>query len=394
MENFNYYIPTKILFGKEKIKSLGKEAKKYGDKVLMVYGKGSIKRVSAYGISLYEQAVESLKASGITIFELPDVDPNPRIESVYAGAKLCREEGIDLVLAIGGGSTIDCCKAIAAQAKYEGDIWGCYAKKDPRPLKEALPVASVLTVAATGSEMNVSSVISNMSENKKIGLSTRLYQPVFSILDPTYTFTVNAKQTAAGSVDIMSHLFEQYFTPDKEGFLQNRMMEGVMKTVIHYAPIALQEPENYEARANLMWASTWALNEMFMHGKKPTDWATHQMEHELSAFYDITHGIGLGLLTPYWMEYVLTEENAHRFVDYGREVWKLEVENDMALAKKAIQKTREFFTSLGIPSRLSEVGITEEFFERMSEHCTSRGKIGVMKALGKEDVLAILKMAL
>lgn len=393
MENFNYNIPTKMLFGKEKIKSLGKEASKYGKKVLMVYGKASIKKENCYGTSLYHQAMSSLQEAGIEVFELANVDPNPRIESVYVGAKLCREHGIDLVLAIGGGSTIDCAKAIAAQAKYDGDIWECYDKKDPRDLKEALPVASVLTLSATGSEMNVSSVISNLKENKKIGLSTALYQPVFSILDPCYTFTVNQKQTAAGSVDILSHLFEQYFTPDQEGYLQNRMMEGIMKTVIHYAPIAMKEPENYEARANLMWASSLALNGMFMLGKIPTDWATHQMEHELSAFYDITHGVGLGILTPYWMEYVVSEENRHRFVDYGREVWKLEGSPE-EISKKSIEKTREFFTSLGIPSHLKEVGIDESYLEKMAEQCTLRGPLGAMKKLYKEDVLAILTSAL
>ncbi|MCI7680944.1 MAG: iron-containing alcohol dehydrogenase [Fusobacterium necrophorum] len=393
MENFNYYIPTKILFGKGKIKSLGKEASKYGENILMVYGKGSIFKENCYGTSLYQQAKESLEEAGLTIFELPDIDPNPRIESVYEGAKLCRDCKIDLVLAIGGGSTIDCAKAIAGQAKYEGDIWKCYESKDPRPLQEVLPIASILTVSATGSEMNGNSVISNLSCHKKIGLSTSKFRPVFSILDPSYTFTVNRKQTASGCVDIMSHIFEQYFTPDHGGYLQNRMMEGVLKTVIHYAPIALEHPDNYEARANLMWASTWALNDMFEKGKIPTDWATHQMEHELSAFYDITHGIGLGILTPYWMKYVLSGENRHRFVDYGREVWKL-TGSEEEIAEGSIQKTREFFTSLGIPARLQEVGIGKENLEAMAKQATQQGPLGAMKKLYEEDVLAILKMAL
>ena len=393
MENFNYYIPTKILFGKRKIESLGKEAAKYGKNILMVYGKGSIFKENCYGTSLYEQAKKSLEEANLTIFELPNIDPNPRIESVYAGAKLCREHSIDLVLAIGGGSTIDCAKGIAGQAKYEGDIWKCYETKDPSPIQEVLPIASVLTLSATGSEMNGSSVISNLSCNKKIGLTTSKFRPVFSILDPSYTFTVNRKQTASGSVDIMSHIFEQYFTPDHGGYLQNRMMEGVLKTVIHYAPIALEEPDNYEARANLMWASTWALNDMFEKGKIPTDWATHQMEHELSAFYDITHGVRLGILTPYWMQYVLSNENQHRFVEYGKEVWNL-TGTEEEIAKKSIEKTREFFTSLGIPAHLKEVGIGEENLEVMAKQATQRRPLGAMKKLYAEDVLAIFKMAL
>lgn len=393
MENFNYYIPTKILFGKGKIESLGKEASQYGKNILIVYGKGSIFQKNCYGTSLYQQAKKSLEEAGLTVFELPNVEPNPRIESVYEGAKSCREHKIDLVLAIGGGSTIDCAKAIAGQAKYEGDIWKCYETKDPRPLQEVLPIASVLTVSATGSEMNGSSVISNLSCHKKIGLTTPKFRPVFSILDPSYTFTVNQKQTASGCVDIMSHIFEQYFTPDHEGYLQNRMMEGVLKTVIHYAPVALKHPDDYEARANLMWASTLALNNMFEKGKVPTDWATHQMEHELSAFYDITHGVGLGILTPYWMEYVISEENRHRFVEYGREVWKL-TGTEEEIAEISIRKTREFFTSLGIPSHLREVGIGEENLEVMAKQATRRGPLGAMKKLYAEDVLAIFKMAL
>lgn len=389
MKNFKYSIKTEIFFGKDQIKKLGKEAKKYSDNVLLIYGKGSIKR-----IGIYDEVIKNLKEAEIKIFELPDVDPNPRIESVYEGVKICRENNIGLVLAVGGGSTIDCAKAIAAQAKYDGDIWSdCYNQNTSRPLKSAIPIAAVLTVAATGSEMNGNTVISNMKENKKIGIGSSIFKPVFSILDPTYTFTLNKRQTAAGVVDIMSHLFEQYFSNDKEGFLQNSMIEAILKTVIKYAPIALEEPENYEARANIMWASSLALNEMLTYGKVSTDWACHGIEHELSAFYDITHGIGLGIITPYWMTYVKDETNIHRFVSYGKNVWGLDA-SDEEVAEQAIAKTREFFTSLGIPTSLSEVNIDSEFFDRMSEQAVSDGALGSMKLLYKEDVYNILKSAL
>lgn len=390
MKNFNYNIPTKVLFGKGKVNEVGKEAKKYGDKVLLVYGKGSVKKSG-----LFDLVVEKLRESGIYVYELPNIDPNPRIDSVYEGAKICSEKGINLIIAMGGGSVIDCSKAIAAQVKYSGDVWqNLYVEQKLNTLTSALPVASILTLAATGSEMNGNSVISNMHTNQKLAIGHDLLRPVFSILDPEYTFTVNRYHTAAGVVDILSHLFEQYFTPDHEGYLQNRMMEAMMKTVIEYGRVAYNEPENYEARANLMWTSSLALNGMVAYGKNSTDWATHGIEHELSAFYDITHGVGLGILTPYWMKYVLSEENVHRFVEYGRNVWKIHGEDKMEIANKAIEKTREFFSQLDIPTRLSEVGIDESKLEKMAEQATMFGAIGSMKKLYKDDVLAIYKMAL
>lgn len=390
MKNFEYNISTRVLFGKGKVNKVGEEAKKYTDKVLLVYGKGSVKKSG-----LFDLVVNKLKEANIHIYELPNVDPNPRIDSVYKGAQLCREEGIGLIIALGGGSVIDCSKAIAAQVKYCGDVWqDLYVDGKLHQLKSALPIATILTLAATGSEMNGNSVISNMHTNQKLSIGSDLLRPVFSILDPEYTFSVNKYQTAAGVVDIMSHLFEQYFSPDHEGFLQNRMMEALLKTVIEYGPIAYEEPTNYEARANLMWSSSLALNGMVTYGKLSTDWATHGMEHELSAFYDITHGVGLGILTPYWMEYVLSEETVHRFVEYGRNVWKIHGDNKMEIAHKAIEKTREFFNSLNIPSRLSEVGIDESKLEKMAEQAVMFGAIGSMKKLYKEDVLAIYKMAL
>uniref|UniRef100_UPI0035690DB2 iron-containing alcohol dehydrogenase n=1 Tax=Ilyobacter sp. TaxID=3100343 RepID=UPI0035690DB2 len=316
-------------------------------------------------------------------------------ESVYKGAEICKKNDIGLVLAAGGGSVIDCAKAIAAQVKYNGDVWqDFYVDHNLKELRDALPVASILTLAATGSEMNGNTVISKMDTNEKLGLGHEKLRPVFSILDPTYTFTVNKFHTAAGAVDIMSHVFEQYFSPDKKGYLQSRLMEGILKTVVHYGPVALKDPTNYEARSNLMWAGSLALNGMLSCGKESTDWATHAMEHELSAQYDITHGMGLGILTPYWMDYVLSEENAHRFVDYAKNVWGIEGDCEMSVARKSIEKTREFFTSLGTPKKLSEVGIDHDKFEIMAERAVKNGPIGTMQALEKEDVMAIYEMAL
>ncbi|WP_047380814.1 iron-containing alcohol dehydrogenase [Cetobacterium sp. ZWU0022] len=390
MKNFIYDVPTKILFGEGQVSNVGKEVKKYASRVLLLYGKNSIKKNG-----LYDEVLKRLTDENIEVIELSGVDPNPRIETVREGADLCRRYKLDLILAVGGGSTIDCAKGIAAQTKYHGDIWQdlCVDKKF-HLLTEALPIASILTLAATGSEMNGNSVLSNPNENLKLGFGSYILRPVFSILDPVYTFTVNKYQTAAGVVDIMSHLFEQYFSPDKKGYLQARIMEGLLKTVIHYGPIAYENPTDYEARANIMWASSLSLNGLTSSGKESTDWATHQIEHELSAKYDITHGIGLGILTPYWMEYVLDKENVHRFVDYANNVWGIFGDDDFEVARKVIQKTREFFNSLDVPSTLAEVDIDSSKLEEMAAGATRLGPIGTMKKLEFKDVLEILSSAL
>lgn len=390
MKNFIYDVPTRVLFGEGQVSNVGKEVKKHASKILLLYGKNSIKKNG-----LYDEVINFLTKENIEVIELSGVDPNPRIETVREGADLCRKHNLELILAVGGGSTIDCAKGIAAQTKYHGDIWKdlCVDKKFDL-LTEALPVASILTLAATGSEMNGNSVLSNVKENLKLGFNSYILRPVFSILDPTYTFSVNKYQTAAGAVDIMSHIFEQYFSPDKNGYLQARMMEGLLKTVIHYAPIAYDNPTNYEARANIMWASSLSLNDLTSAGKESTDWATHQIEHELSAKYDITHGVGLGILTPYWMEYVLDKENVHRFVDYANNVWGIFGEDDFEVAKKVITKTREFFDSLEIPSTLTDIGIDSSRFEEMATGATRLGSIGTMKKLNYKDVLEILTMSL
>ncbi|MGL5204013.1 iron-containing alcohol dehydrogenase [Cetobacterium sp.] len=390
MKNFIYDVPTRVLFGENQVSNVGKEVKKHASKVLLLYGKNSIKKNG-----LYDEVIKRLRDENIEIIELSGVDPNPRIETVREGAELCRKHHLELVLAVGGGSTIDCAKGIAAQTKYHGDIWQdlCVDKKF-HLLTEALPVASILTLAATGSEMNGNSVLSNPSEDLKLGFNSYILRPVFSILDPTYTFTVNKYQTAAGVVDIMSHLFEQYFSPDKKGYLQARMMEGLLKTVIHYGPIAYENPTDYEARANIMWASSLSLNGLTSSGKESTDWATHQIEHELSAKYDITHGVGLGILTPYWMEYVLSEENVHRFVEYANNVWGIFGDDNFEVAQKAIRTTREFFNSLDVPSTLAEIDIDSSKFEEMAAGATRLGAIGTMKKLEFKDVLEILISAL
>lgn len=360
MTNFYYHVPTDIYFGKGQLSALGERLPTLGKHILLVYGGGSIKKSG-----LYDAVLSELNRTDMEWDELAGVEPNPRIQTVRRGVTLCHEKKCDIVLAVGGGSTIDCAKMIAAVACYDGDAWDLVL--DGSKVKKALPVASVLTLAATGSEMDGLSVISDLEKNEKKVSSSELYKPIFSILDPEYTFSVPAYQTACGASDIISHTLENYFNTEKGAYLQARMAEGILKTCLHYAPIALREPDNYEARANLMWASSMAINGVVRYGES-TAWSTHPIEHELSAFYDITHGAGLALLTPYWMEQVLSDETLWRFVEYGVNVWGISAEKaPYVIAHEAIAKTRAFFISLGMPSRLSELGIDSTHFTVMAE---------------------------
>ncbi len=386
MLNFNIQFPTRIHFGRGKIEDLAQEILIYGKKVLLVYGGGSIKRSG-----LYEQLLNIFGESGITNIELSGVQPNPRVSSVRQGVRLCREHEVDLVLAVGGGSTIDCAKIIAAAVAYEGDPWDFFTRR--ARIIEALPLGCILTLAATGSEMNGNAVISNEETKEKLGTGSPLLIPCFSILDPEYSYTVPAEQTAAGTVDIMSHVFEQYFSPTPGTFIQDRLAEAMLKTCIHYGPIALVEPDNYEARANLMWTGSLALNGLLATGKR-TDWATHDIEHEISAIYDLTHGIGLAILIPHWMRYVLDENTAPRLATYARNVWGIEGNEDFATAEAGIKKTAEFFLSLHLADNLQDVGVEAERLSEMATRITaSRGSVGTFKKLESLDVLKILKNA-
>ncbi|MBU3160469.1 iron-containing alcohol dehydrogenase [Clostridium frigoris] len=386
MLNFDYSIQTEIFFGKDKIDKLAENVKKYGSKVLLVYGGGSIKKSGLYG-----KITDIFNKNKINFFELSGVEPNPRISSVKKGIEICRENKVDLILAVGGGSVIDCSKVIAAGYYYEGDAWDIVL--DPRKINKVLPIATILTLAATGSEMDAGAVITNIETSEKIATGNEDMAPKFSILDPTYTFSVPKNQTAAGTADIMSHIFEVYFSNTNEAFMQNRMAEALLKTCIKYGEIAMSDPTNYEARSNLMWASSLAINGLLSYGKE-TEWSVHAMEHELSAFYDITHGVGLAILTPHWMEYALNDNTVSKFVEYGVNVWGLDASSDKyEIAHSAIKKTREHFLSLGIPSTLREVGIKEEKLEEMAKQATMRGKLGSFKPLDSRDVLNIYKAA-
>lgn len=388
MLNFDYYIPTKIFFGKGQLSKLGPEMKRYGDSVLLVYGGGSIKKTG-----LYDQVVEMLRENGISWQELSGVEPNPRVASVRAGAALCKEHSLQMVLAVGGGSSIDCAKYVAAAANYDGDAWDLSIDKSK--IQKVLPVFSVLTLAATGSEMDCGGVITNPETYEKIGGGVAEQRPKASVLDPTYTFTVPANQTAAGTADIMSHTMETYFNRTQGTYFQDRVAESILKTCIHYGPIAMREPDNYEARANLMWASSWAINDFLADGKANV-WTVHPIEHELSAFYDITHGVGLAILTPRWMRYVLRDETLKKFVEYGVNVWGISPDKDpYAIANEAIDRTAAFFfEELGMPSTLTELGIGDENFERMAKKVRQVALDDGFVRLTWQDVVEIYKACL
>jgi alcohol dehydrogenase YqhD (iron-dependent ADH family) len=354
MNNFVYDIPTKVYFGENQLENLGAELSKFGKKVLLTYGGGSIKK-----IGLYDKIIEEINKAGLELYELSGIDPNPRVSSVNAGADICKKENIDVLLAVGGGSVLDCTKYIGAAAYYDGDAWDILLKKIS--VDKCLPIITVLTLAATGSEMDAGGVISNPETNDKIGLIFPIMQPKVSFLDPTVTYTVSRFHTACGAADILSHILEVYFNMDQDLYMLDYVMEGLMKTVLKYTPVALAEPENYEARANLMWASSWAING-FINGGKRQAWSCHPMEHELSAFYDITHGLGLAILTPRWLEYTLNENTVSKFYQFGVNVFGIDGSlPQLEVAKRSIDLLKEFFfETLGLQSTLTEIGIDDD----------------------------------
>lgn len=390
MNSFIYDIPVKVYFGKNQLCHLKEELKKYGQKVLLTYGGGSIKKNG-----LYDKIIEQFKEVGLQWEELSGIEPNPRIETVRKGAEICKEKNIDVLLAVGGGSTLDATKWMAAGACTDHDPWDFL--KDPSiPVDKALPVVSVLTIAATGSEMDAGGVITNLETNDKLGrIVSPTLLPKVSFLDPTITYSVNQYQTACGSADILSHVMEQYFNMDQDLYMLDCFMEGLMKTVIKYAPIAMKEPENYEARANLMWASSWAING-FVAGGKQQAWSCHPMEHELSAFYDITHGLGLAILTPRWMEYCLNEKTISKYVQFGVNVFGIDSSLEpMEIAKESIKHLSQFlYHTLGLKSHLKDIEIDDKNFSTMAKKACGGAVLQGFVPLNQQDIENIFQMCL
>ena len=390
MNDFIFQNADRIYFGKSALDHLGDELKKYGKRVLLVYGGGSIKRSG-----LYDEVVKIVENSGLTLFELAGVEPNPRHTTANKGAKICKENNIDVVLAVGGGSTIDCAKGVAAAAlTKDGDVWPLV--RTFTRVKEALPVIAVLTNAATGSEMDGWAVISNMETNEKIGLGGDGLIPKAAFENPEYSFTLPTYQTACGAFDIFNHVLDNYYLAGDATFdMILEFQEAVMRAVVKWAPIAMKEPKNYEARANLMWASSMALNGILDAGTGH-GCACHAMEHELSAYYDITHGHGLAIVTPRWLTYILDEKTAPQIYRLGVKVFGIqEGLDEKEGAKKAIEALDKFcFETLGLKKNLSDLGIDEKYFKAMAEHSCRGSVITGPKTLTPEDVENIYKMCL
>ena len=385
MNPFVYHNPTQLIFGRGQLSMLKEKAEQLGQTVLLVYGGGSIKRTG-----LYEKVVSLLQEADCRVLELSGVEPNPRLSTVKKGIELCRQEGVNWILAVGGGSVIDAAKAVAVGVPYEGDVWDFYTRK--ALTTEALPLGTILTLAATGSEMNRGSVVTNWDTKEKHGASTTF--PAFSILDPENTFSVPRDQTIYGISDIMSHVFEQYFTHTPEVPLQTRFAESILKTVIENADRVLANPEDYDARANILYCGTMALNGTLPVGVE-TDWATHSIEHAVSAVYDIPHGGGLAIIFPKWMRYVY-RENVARFVRFAVEVWNVDPtgKTDDEVALEGIAATEAFFSRIGAPTRLADYKIDDQHLQLMAEKATPYGPIGNFKKLSSEDVAQILRMSL
>lgn len=388
MNSFSFENPTKIIFGEEMVKKLGEEGAKYGKNILLVYGGGSIKRGG-----LYDQVMEQLDQIDAIVHELPGVEPNPRLTTVKKGIAICREYNVDWILAVGGGSVLDAAKAVAVGVPYEGDVWDFLMQK--AEIKSALPLGTILTLSATGSEMNGNSVITNWEQNLKKSFGSIHAFPRFSILDPTLTYTVPLDQTVNGIIDTMSHVFEQYFSKTKDTPLQERLCESVLQTVIENGEIALAKPEDYAARANLMLCGTLALNGGLISIGMENDWSTHIIEHEVSAIYDIAHAAGLAIIFPNWMKYVY-RERTDRFVQFATRVWNIDPsgKTDDEISLAGIQATREYFTRIGAPSRLADLNIDSENIDRMAKEAVRFGSFGSFKKLNEEDVKEILKMCL
>lgn len=388
MENFTFFNPTKIIFGKDTESSIGSEIKNYTNKVLLCYGGGSIKKSG-----LFDRITNSLSQNGISYIELSGVKPNPRLSLVHEGIKQCRDNDISFILAVGGGSVIDTAKAIAVGVPYEGDVWDFY--RGSAKVSKALPVGVVLTIPAAGSEASDSSVITNEDGWYKKGITTGYIRPVFSIMNPELTYTLPAYQTACGAADMMAHIMERYFTNVKNVDLTDRLCESTLKTIINYVPKAIANPQDYNARAEVMWAGTVAHNG-FLDPGRIGDWASHGIEHELSAIYDIAHGAGLSIIFPAWMKHVY-KHDIDRFVQFSVRVWDVDLSftspEDIVL--EGIRRMSEFFKSIGLPTTLKDAQIPENRLEEMADKCTNFNKhtVGNFVKLDREAVLNIYKLA-
>ncbi len=382
MQDFTYQCQTKIIFGKGMENLVGEETKRIGKKILLHYGTKSIKESG-----LYAKVVKSIKKAGIDYIELSGVVPNPRLSLVEKGIRLCRENKIDFILAVGGGSVIDSAKAIAAGVYYKGNVWDLFSKH--LPIENALPIGTILTIPAAGSEASTATVITNEDECRKLAAHSNLLRPKFAIMNPELTFTLSKFQTACGVADMMAHVIERYFTNTPNVDLTDKLCEATLKSIIKNARLVMKTPKNYDCRSEIMWASTIAQQGILGTGREE-DMASHRIEHELSAMYDVAHGAGLAVIVPAWMKYVY-KHDVKRFAQFGKDVWGIDSGNDKDIALKAIESTRNFFKEIGLPTTLKELGIDGKRLREMAERCSP---VGNFVKLSADDVLKIYKSAL
>jgi alcohol dehydrogenase len=386
MENFTFQNATEIIFGRGRESEVGRETAKYGKKALLHYGGGSIR-----ASGLYDRVTAALKAAGVEIVELGGVKPNPRLGLVHEGIKICRERKIDIVLAVGGGSVIDSAKAIAVGVPYSGDVWDFYMRK--AVVRESLPVGVVLTIPAAGSESSNGSVVTNEEGKLKRDAGAECMRPKFAVMNPELSFTLPPYQTACGAADIMAHIMERYFTRVPAVEFTDRLCEATLRTVIDNVPVVLERPDDYDARAEIMWAGAIAHNDLLGTGRIG-DWASHGIEHELSGIYDVAHGAGLAVVFPAWMKLVYKADIA-RFARFAVRVWGVEPRFDdpERTALEGIAKLKAFFKDIGLPTTLKELGVGDDRLEEMAKKGVERGPLGNFMKLGNAEILSIFKLA-
>lgn len=386
MNSFYYYNPTKLVFGKDSVSKLTEYLPKDVKKILLHYGGGSIKKTG-----LYDQVMALLEEKDVEVLELPGVVPNPKLSLVRQGVKLCKEEGVDFILAVGGGSVIDSAKGIAAGVYAQEDVWDLYVEGEA--LEKALPIGVVLTIPATGSESSNATVISNAETKQKLGLEDDLLRPVFAILNPELTLTLPERQTFAGIVDILSHVMERYFTNTENVELTDNLCEGTMRAVISNAYRLLKDPNDYDARAEIMLSGTIAHSGILGLGREE-DWASHRIGHEITALYGTTHGVTLSMIFPAWMKYVY-RKNIDRFARFARQVFDIHdnSKTDDEIALMGISAFEGFLRDIHIPTRLKDEGIPYDEFETMAEKCTKNGSVGKFVKINRDDVINILELA-
>lgn len=388
MQNFRFQNITEIIFGKDTQKETGSEVKKYGKKALLHYGSDRIKKNG-----LYDEVTSSLKEAGVEFIELGGVEPNPRLSLVREGIDLCRENNVDFILPVGGGSVIDSAKAISAGVFYNGDVWDFFTGK--AEVGQALPIGVVLTIPAAGSETSDSGVITDLDAKNKRFFGAACMRPKFAIMNPELTYSLPSYQTACGASDIMAHVMERYFTNVKNVDFTDRLCEATLKAMIHNTPIALANPKDYAARSEIMWAGTVAHNDLLGTGRE-SDWSSHMIEHELSAYNDVAHGAGLAIIFPAYLKYVY-KQDLNRMVQFAVRVMGVDqsFSDPQSTALEGIERLKNFYKSIGLPTSLKEINISEEVFEYMAQHChrTNGDGVGYYVKLNTQDIINILKIA-